>query len=177
MGEKLDSMEPQVREHLIQLVKTTDLPETEETLEMMAHGWLEKQDAFLAQTKARNMEEVDTFRIDDPRGGLALTYSGSLLAIGPEAEDGRLVEYSSIGLRRDVPESSKLEGSALIADVNKDSVAEFDPGPISKSSPVYAIAQATEEMDPEEEQNLLQQVTMMVAEDFVQVNKTIIDGE
>ncbi len=59
MGEKLDSMEPQVREHLIQLVKTTDLPETEETLEMMA-PW----------TKCRRKIRIIGERSSMPMGGM-----------------------------------------------------------------------------------------------------------
>jgi hypothetical protein len=177
MGEHYAAVADQVREHLRSLVKTAGLPDTEESLEALAEGWLEKQRAFHEQTKANEMEEADSLEIEDGRGALIMTYSGSLLTIGPETEDGRTVEYTSIGLRRDVPESLKREGSVLAVDVVKDSSVEFDVGPIKSSSPVYAIAVAREDLSAEAEEELLGQVTMMLAEDFVEVNKTLIDDE
>jgi len=175
MGDNYNAVASQVQDHLKNLVKTAGLPDNEESLELLAEGWLEKQSSFHEQTKANNMEEVDVLELEDGRGALIMTYSGSLLTIRPETDEGRLAEYVSIGMRQDVPESLKREGSALAADVRKDSVVEFDVGPILKSSPVYGIAVATEEMTIEDEEELLGQMTMMLAEDFVEVNKTLID--
>ena len=177
MGENFDSVAPQVQEHLKSLIKTAGLPDTEESLEQLAQGWLEKQAAFHEQTKANEMEEADRLELENGRGALIMTYSGSLLTIGPETEEGRAVQYASIGLRRDVPEFLEKEGSVLSADVTRDASVTFEVGPIKSSSPVYAIAVATEEMAPEEEEKLLSQVTMMVADDFVEVNKTLVDEE
>lgn len=177
MGEHYEAVAEQVRDHLQSLVKTAGLEDNEESLEALAEGWLEKQSAFHEKTKANEMEETDRLEAEDGRGALIMTYSGSLLTIGPETDEGRTVEYTSIGLRQDVPESRKREASVLAGDVEKDAVAEFEVGPIKVSSPVYAIAVAKEDLSAEEEEELLGQVTMMVAEDFVEVNKTFIDEE
>ncbi len=177
MGQNYEAVADQVRDHLQSLVKTAGLTNNEESLEALAGGWLEKQSSFHEQTKANEMEETDSLEIEDGRGALVMTYSGSLITIGPETENGRTVEYTSIGLRSDVPESRKHEGSVLAADVVKDSPVDFEVGPITQSSPVYAIAIAKEELSAEAEEELLGQVTLMVAEDFVEVNKTIIDDE
>lgn len=176
MGEQFEAMAPQVRDHLKQLVGTAGLPDNEESLQLLTQSWLEKQSSFFEQTKANDMEEADVLEIDSGRGALIMTYSGSLLTIGPETEEGRTVEYASIGLRRDVPDSLKREGSMLTADVVKDSVVEFEVGPIKISSPAYAIAVAKEEMSAEAEEELLGQVTLMLTEDFVEVNKTLVDN-
>ena len=175
MGEQFEAVAPQVRDHLKQLVGTAGLPDGEESLELLAQGWLEKQSSFHEQTKANNLEETDVLEIDGGHGALVMTYSGSLLTVGPETEEGRTVEYVSIGLRQDVPDSLRRERSVLASDVAKDSSAEFEVGPIKTSSPVYAIAVAKEEMSAEAEEELLSQVTLMLAEDFVEVNKTVID--
>jgi hypothetical protein len=177
MGEHFNGVVTEVQDHLKQLVKTAGLADTEESLESMAQGWLEKQTSFHEQTKAHNLEEVDMLEHGDPRGALIMTYSGSLLTIGPDTEEGRAVEYSSIGLRNDVPDSVKTEGAVLAADVEKNECAQFEAGPIRSSSPVYAIAVAQEEMDVEAEEELLGQVTLMLAEDFVEINKTLIEEE
>jgi len=176
MGEQYEMVAEQVKEHLKKLVVTAGLSDSEESLELMAGAWLEKQSSFHEQTKSNDMEEADVLEIDDGRGALVMTYSGSLLTIGPETDSGRTVEYSSIGLRTDVPDSVKREGSVLSVDVVKDASVEFDVGPIKTSSPVYAIAVARENLDAEAEQELLGQVTLMLAEEFVQVNRTLIDG-
>ncbi len=177
MGENYSAVADQVRDHLSGLVKSAGLPETDEALEALAQGWLEKQASFHEQTKANEMEETDVLELEDARGALVMTYSGSLLTIGPESDAGRTVEYTSIGLRRDVPDAVTREASVLALDVRKDLAVEFEIGPIKKSSPVYAIAVAKEELAPEAEEELLGQVTMMLAEDFVEVNKTLVDGE
>ena len=103
-----------------------------------------------------------------------MTYSGSLLTIGPIADDGRNVEYASVGLRTDVPESAEKEGSVISSDISVGGVVEFLVGPIKKSSPVYKIAVVKDEMPIEEEEELLSDVTQILMDDFVEVNKTLI---
>ena len=177
MGEQIEMVALEVRDHLKKLVKTAGLPDNEDSLELMAQGWLEKQSSFHEQTKAREMEEVDTLEIEDPRGAIVMTYSGSLLTVGPETEDGRTVEYASIGLRRDVPDSLKRDESVLAGDIVKGAGVSFDVGPIKISSPVYAIAVASEDLSAEAEEQLLGEVTQMLTEDFVETNKTLMDAD
>jgi hypothetical protein len=177
MGEHYSAVAPRVQDHLKNLVNTAGLPDNEESLELLAKGWLEKQSSFHDQTQANDMEEVDVFEIEDERGALIMTYSGSLLMIGPETEDGRVVEYASIGMRKDVPESLNTEGSVLAKDIDKDSAVEFEIGPVKTSSPVYAIAVVDEKMSVEEEEELLSDVTLILTEDFVEINRTFVDDE
>ena len=177
MGEHANAVVPGVRDHLTKLIKTAGLEENEESLELLAKGWLEKQTAFHEQTKANEMKEADVLELENGRGGIVLTYSGSLLTIGPETEEGRTVEYASIGLRKDVPEFLKTQAAIVKADLAKDAAVEFEVGPIKTSSPVFAIAVANENLDGEAEEELLGQVTLMLAEDFVEVNKTLVDEE
>ena len=122
------------------------------------------------------MTEVDEFGTEEERGALFLTYSGSLLTIGPLVEQKRAVEYTSIGIRQDVPEQASAEATTLDGDVSVDSIAKFSNGPIRTSSAIYMIAVAAEELAPEEEGELLAEVTKVLAEDFIEVNKTIIQS-
>lgn len=174
MGENFSGVAEEVRPHIQSLVKTAGLPDTEESLELLAGGWLEKQNTFFEETKRQNMEETDAFEIDDPRGALILTYSGSLLTVGPEQEDGRSVDYVSIGLRHDVPETASAESASIISEIRKGSAAEFKEGPISRSSPVYAIAVFRDSMEAEEEENRLGEMTLMLTKEFLDINKTVI---
>lgn len=164
----------EVQNHLKQLVGSVNLPAGEDALEILAKGWLEKEDIFNSQTVDRNLEESDSFPVEEPRGGLIMTYSGSLLTIGPITDEGRKVEYASVGLRTDVPESAEKEGSVISMDILLGEPAEFLLGPIKKSSPVYKIALVKEEMPLEEEEELLSEMTKVMADDFVEINKTLI---
>ncbi|AHC16385.1 hypothetical protein [Salinispira pacifica] len=174
MGEQFDSVEKEIQEHLSKLVKTAEIA-GDDPLEQLAGAWLEKQSAFFEQTKQREMEEVEELEEQDARGALILTYSGSLISLGPMGEDGREVEYVSIGLRQDVPESASAEHSNLSVDLKLGVAAEFSGGPITKSSPVYAIAVLKEDLSEDEGLEVLGDVTMMLTQDFVDINKTLID--
>ena len=177
MGEKFESLAAEVQGHIRNLVKTAKLGDSEDSLEMLSEGWLEKQQSFFEQTKQHEMEEVEEFDADDTRGALVMTYSGSLLNIGPEQNDYRSVEYFSIGLRNDVPESAASDASVLRSGIMKDAPVEFEKGPIQKSSPVFAVAVFREELEPQKEEELLDEVTMILAEDFASINQTMIQED
>ncbi len=164
----------EVQNHLKQLAGSINLPEGEDALEILAKGWLEKEEGFISRIEKENLEEVDTYPVNEARGGLLMTYSGSLLTIGPLCDDGRNVDYASIGLRTDVPESASKGGSVLKKDISIGEQAVFTIGPILKSSPVFKIAVVSEEMPIEEEEELLSDVTQVLADEFAEVNKTLI---
>ena len=174
MEEYFAQVSEDVQNHLKQLVGSVNLPAGEDSLEILAKGWLDKEEIFNSQIIDRNLEESDSFSVEEPRGGLIMTYSGSLLTIGPIADNGRKVEYASVGLRTDVPESAEKEGSVISMDILQGEQADFLVGPIKKSSPVYKIALVKEEMPLEEEEELLSEVTKVLADDFVEINKTLI---
>jgi len=169
-----ESLDQTIQEHIRQITKTSGLPDTPESLEQMAAAWLEKKKRFDEALADNNMEEVSFFEKNESRGALVLTYSGSLIKLGPMNEEKRSVEYTAIGLRTDVPESAQEEASVLGADVECDQSAQFDKGPIKTSSPVFKIAVAKEKMALDEEEAFLTQITQDIAEDFVEVNKTLI---
>ena len=177
MGEYLEQIPENIRSHVKQLAKTAGLPDTEESVEAIAQGWLEKRDSFEEQVQSQGMEEVEYLEKDDERGCLVLTYSGSLLNVGPLVDDVRKAEYTSIGLRQDVPEAASKENSQLAADIRVDEEVAFSAGPIKQSSPVFKIAVPKEEMAAEEQEDLLSQVTQILTEEFVEVNKTIMLDE
>ena len=167
MGDYFAKVPEEVQNHLKQLSGSINLPEGEDALEVLARGWLEKEEHFNKQVSERNLEESDVYAVDEPRGGLIMTQSGSLLTIGPLEDNGRRVEYASIGLRTDVPERAEKSGSTLKGDVVPGESAEFLIGPILKSSPVYKIVVIQDE-------DLLMDVTQVLADDFIKVNKTLI---
>ncbi|MFP4365325.1 MAG: hypothetical protein ACLFR1_15795 [Spirochaetia bacterium] len=176
MGTYFDQLNETIQNHIQGLVKQAGLADTEESLELLSKGWLEKEETFEKQIEAMDMEEVDDFQKDEERGCLIMTYSGSLLTVGPVTDEGRKVEYASIGLRRDVPDTAEASDAELGEDIAVDSEAVFSKGPVKKSSPVLKIAVTKEELEVEEEEEKLSEVTQIIADDFIEVNKTIISG-
>jgi hypothetical protein len=177
MGEYLDQIPEQIHDHIKDITRSSGLPDTEESVEQIARAWLEKKQIFEQKTKEFDMEESDEFAADEERGGLMLTYSGSIVTLGPLVEERRKGEYASIGLRQDVPDSSVYDDSQLAADVEVDDPVSFKEGPIKKSSPVFRIAIYPEGLDAEEEEERLSLATQAITEEFVKVNKTLTSGE
>ena len=174
MGEYLAQVPESIKEHILVLAKNAGKAEDEGYIEAIAQGWQEKMKSFEAETALFQMEQVDKIPQDNPNGALLLTYSGSLINIGPLVDGGRKVEYSSIGLRQDVPDKASKEGSELDGDIEVDEAVSFKTGPIKKSSPIFKIAMINEELDAEEQEEKLSEATQVLTDNFVEVNKTII---
>lgn len=169
-----ESLNPEIQVHLKQLAKASGLSATEDGYERLAAAWLEKKALFEKSAQENKLSELAFFASQEQKGALVLTYSGSLLKIGPLINGTRCCEYSSIGLRSDVPPSAKEDASQLASDIEVDDIVQFSKGPIKSSSQVYTIAVASEELEPEEEEALLTQLGQNLVEDFVEVNKTVL---
>lgn len=173
MGTYLDQIPAEIQTHIRQITKTSGLPDTEDSVELIAQGWLEKKELFEKQTADLHLEQVELLEKEEERGCLAMTYSGSLLDIGPLQEGGRRVGYASIGLRQDVPAAATKEGSHLAADLVAGAPAEFSPGPIQSSSPVFRIAAANPDLDLEAQARQITKATRILTKEFVEVNKEL----
>lgn len=171
--EQFNSLSPVIQKHIRQIAATSGLPAGDESLELLASGWIEKKAAFEDALGEHNLEDCAFFAKDEARGALVLTWSGSLLQIGPLVDGKRRCEYTSIGLRTDVPPSAVDEVSVLSADVETDNPVSFASGPVKQSSPVLKIGMYRESVPPDEEEALLTQVTREVTEEFIEVNKTV----
>jgi len=173
MGEYLSQVPVEIQGHIRQITKSSGLPDTEDSLEMIAQGWLEKKERFERHLSRMALEEVDILEKADARGCLAMTYSGSLINIGPQRDQGRNVQYVSIGLRKDVPESASQDNSQLNGDVRIGAPVNFSVGPIVSSSPVFKIAVTAEELDLDEQEKQITKSTEILTKEFVNVNKEL----
>ncbi len=174
MGEFLDKIPENIQDHIREITKTSGLPPDEESVEKIAKGWLEKKKVFEKKIGEMGMEEVDFLTSDDERAALAITYSGSLVNIGPIVDGVRNAGYISIGLRSDVPDAALKEGSTLAKDVAVDDRIEFVIGPVKNTSAIFKIAVLTGSHTAIEQEEKLNEVTLLIQEEFVEVNKTMI---
>ncbi len=89
MGDNFFRVSEKVQNHLKQLSGSVQLNDsTEDPLEILAGGWLEKDEVFNRQIEENEMEICDSFSSSELRGGLVMTYSGSLISLGPLEETG-----------------------------------------------------------------------------------------
>jgi hypothetical protein len=174
MGEYFDQVPENLHDHLRAIMKASKLPDDEESIEKLAKGWLDKKQVFEEEIENQDMEEVESLAMDDERGALVMTYSGSLLRLGPLVDGTRKAAYTSIGFRTDAPDSAEKEGSKLAKDAAVDDIIEFENGPVKSTSKVFKIAVLKEEMSAEEQEENLTQVMTHVEELMLGVNKTVM---
>ncbi len=174
MSEFFDQIPAHIQEHVRELTKSADLGDDEEYLELISEAWLEKKRIFEEQIESNQMEEIESFEQGDDRSVLALTYSGSLINIGPKVEGDRQLEYTSVGLRADVPDAVTEPSTDLAGDVTLDQPVNFSHGRVKSTSAIFKIAVLAEEMEPEEQLVKMGEVTQILVDEFVDANKTII---
>lgn len=173
MSDDASSLSPSIKAHLAVLVKNAGLQDTEESRARMERAWLQKKRLFEAQVRALDMRELPELPADDPRGALLLTWSGSLVSIGPLEPEGRMVEYASIELRTDVPRLAVRDCSKLEADLRQDAEATFSPGPVRSTSAVLLIAACDPSVPREEQAKRIREATIFLTDGFVKINRTV----
>ena len=168
-------LSPAIRSHLDGLIRSSGLPETEQSREEMARVWFEKKAMFEGQIKALDMRELDRLPVDDDRGALLLTWSGSLLSMGLRhaGTGGRAMEYASIELRTDVPHLAKSPRGTFDADLSLGEPARLHGGPIASTSALLKIAACDAAVPPEEQEKRIREATIFLTNGFVRINRSV----
>jgi len=174
MSTQFKNLSNTIQNHLKNLIQIAELTESEETYEKVAEAWLEKEKAFDKEITGQGMQEVEELEFDDSRAAVVMTYSGSLVLLGPDTEGSRTAGYNSIGIRKDVPETTLRNDSKLARGIKITERMEFEEGPVSLTSPVFKIAVCNFELALTEQETLVADVTIALAEKFADVNKTLL---
>lgn len=149
-----------------------DLPE-ETAMERLVTAWREKRALYEEQTVAVGMTPTRKIDDDDRRGVLLLTWSGSLIALGPAADDGRSLHYVRIGPRSDGPESVSDPHVQVDGAIECDKPVRFTAGPISRSSEVLEIAVFDTDTTPADQHERLRQAMIFLANGFVHAQRSL----
>lgn len=174
MGELMNQLPAEIQAHIKGITKSAGLPDDEESYEKMAKGWLDKKEIFESQIAEKKMVEIEKLTKDDTKGAVALTFSGSLVLIGPLVDGFRKAGYNSIGIRKNVPDSMVQENSKLAEDVTVNSPIEFETGPVKSTSSIFKIAVCEEDLDAIEQEEKISEVTVIMTNEFINVNKDLI---
>jgi len=174
MGEFFEKIPDYIKDHIKEITKRSGMSDNEESLEKISEGWLEKEKIFEQEISNMKMIEINSFEKENPKGALILTYSGSLINLGPLVDNVRKVSYASIGLRQDVPELATNDLSVLDSNIDIDDIIEFKVGPVKRTSAVYKISVCEEELSAKEQEKNITKAATVIIDDFVEVNKTIV---
>jgi nucleoid DNA-binding protein len=170
-----ENLPEKVRAHLQQIVRDSGLPENEESYRRLAGAWAEKERLFEAQIRSLDMEEIKKLAADDPRPVLLMTYSGSLISLGPAApRTGRRLEYASIEMRPDVPHLLVERAVGPAADLQVGRSAEFSGGRVKRSSSLHKIAVCPPRVGLEEQEKRIREATIYLTNGFVKINRTVL---
>jgi len=161
--------------HLEDVAVKFGMEVNQENLDKLKQGWLEKQQLFLEKTSESGMEEQESFDPIDERAALLLTYSGSLIKLGPVNQGGRSVEYTSIGLRQDVPEALDLENAQMAESARVGEPLSFKDSPLKQTSNLYRIMVCPERLSTEEQDELMQDTATIIVDTFIGVNKDMLE--
>src|SRR6056297_1117620 len=85
---RYEDLPERIQRHLQSITESSGLPPGEDSLARITANWIEKRDLFEEQTGLLDMRDIEELSPDDSRGVLVLTYSGSLLSLGPAAGGG-----------------------------------------------------------------------------------------
>ena len=175
MEDNASSLAPAILSHLDGLIRTSGLPQTAESREKMARMWSEKKSMFEGQVRALDMRECERFSADDHRGALVLTWSGSLLSMGPpqDGSGGRVMEYSSIEMRTDVPRLAHAANGAVVSDLILGERAVLREGPIASTSALLKIAACDPEVPAAEQEKRIREATIFLTNGFVRINRSV----
>jgi len=180
---------PRIQKHLESVTESSGLPPGDDSLARITANWVEKRDLFQEQTGLLDMHEVDVFEAEDPRGLLVLTYSGSLISLGPlapagsgddagnEAAAGRHFEYASMPLRADVPSLVREERVSVVGELKRDEPGHFAGSSIEQSSPVLHMVCCEAEVSVPDQERRLREATIFLTNSFVKLNRTLTTPE
>ncbi len=171
--ETFDSLPEEIRHQIQAMSQAPEMPQGNDLRERLAENWTEKFELFKAQTKLLDMTEAASLPASDLRGLIALTYSGSLISLGPRLSTGRWLEYVSISLRSDVPDMVSGQGVHLKDSVSQNEVMQFDKGPIQATSAVYRIALCGQEIGVDEQDRRIREAAIFLTHSFMKINRSL----
>lgn len=169
---KFEDLPDEIRKQLALLIQDSGLPGDEETRNRLAVIWDEKYRLFTGQVGSLGLELVPELNQEDPRGAVLLTYSGSLISLGPVRGKSRWLEYASIKLRTDVPELVRGDKADLAGPIRLDQAAVFEGCPIKRSSALFRIAVCPEGLSTDDQERRIREATVYLTNGFVKLNRT-----
>jgi nucleoid DNA-binding protein len=172
MGDtEYDGLPEEIRRQIDLMAEAPETKGREGLRSLLAANWNAKFELFTDQARLLGMEDVESLAAGDGRGIIALTYSGSLLSMGPDQGGERWLEYASIKFRTDVPEIVSGKGAALSGQPERDKPLAFSKGPIKATSQVYRIVACAKGLEPPEQDRRIREAAIFITNGFMKLNR------
>ncbi|HAK45616.1 MAG TPA: hypothetical protein DCO79_06815 [Spirochaeta sp.] len=165
--------------HLTGLAAEQNRQDDEEYLRDLAEVWKQKEALFREQAKSVKLELVDELSNKDGRGMMILSYSGSILCVGPvfmtstNINFSRWTEYSSIKLRTEVPDIIMEKAATLETNVMVDRPVMLGSSRVKTTSPAYLIAVCPEDLNEDEQDKRIRESAVFITAGFMKYNQTL----
>ena len=130
---------------------------------------------FNKMSEHENFKRVETIKKDNKNGCIAITYSGSIIAIGPEVDNKREINYTSIAMRTDVPESVSSGNGILAENIVCGKNIIFKEGKIKKTSPIMDLAVSLETENEKKQLESIKKADKKLRSNFIKVNKEALN--
>jgi hypothetical protein len=163
-----------VLDHLEGLIEETGLPENDESRKTLADAWLTKRALFNRITEHENFKPAESMKKNSKGGCIAITYSGSIITIGPLVGSKREVKYTSIAMRTDVPETVTENNAVIASDIICGKNIIFKEGSIKKTSPIMDLALSLEAESEKKQLESRKKAGKRLKDDFIKVNKQVL---
>ena len=181
MSEKItiDNLPEAIRKHLLGLAKEQGRAEDPEYLQNLADVWGQKEELFRKQARAVKLDIVESVSCKDSRGMMVLSYSGSILCIGPvfmtstNINFSRWIEYSSIKLRTEVPDIIMEKTASLPEDLGTGRPVRLENSRLKATSPAYLIAVCPEGLNEDEQDKRIRESAVFITAGFMKYNQTL----
>lgn len=172
---RYSSLPQEIRNQIDALAEGPETPRRPDIREALAENWISKFELFESQLRLLEMEEPEALAPGDPRGFLAITYSGSILSVGPASPGGRWIEYVPISLRLDVPEMISGKDAEIGGPVRQGLALEFAQGPLKSTSSVYRIAVCRAGIEIAEQDRRVREAAIFLTHGFIKMNRSIAE--
>ncbi|HKL86273.1 MAG TPA: HU family DNA-binding protein [Treponemataceae bacterium] len=163
----------EIKDRINSLVEETEKTKNGINKEEYALIWKKKHDLFIAQIATIGMTLIPSLETNDSRGAILLTYSGSLISLGPAKLGKRWLEYASIKFRHDVPDFVRGSSVVLTHGAMENKTAAFEGCALTQSSAVYHIAVCPEGTKASDQDERIREATIYLTNGFVKLNRTI----
>ncbi len=168
-----------IQKHLTGLAAEQDRHKDPDYIKTLTEVWYRKEELFRQQVKAVRLELVDSVSAKDSRGMMVLSYSGSILCIGPvfptstNINFSRWIEYSSIKLRTEVPDIIMEKTAVLKSDVTVGQPVRLGDSRVSATSPAYLLAVCPEGLNEDEQDKRIRESAVFITAGFMKFNQTL----
>jgi len=168
-----DALPEEIRRQIDAILADSETRSDGATKDSIAAVWSEKYRLFSSQVESLGMTMEESFAADDARAAILLTYSGSLVTLGPKRGKDRWLEYASIKMRTDVPDLVRGDRVTLDGPAGLGASASFQGCSVKKTSSIFRIAVCPAGASLDDQERRVREATIFITNGFIRLNRSL----